>query len=276
MKGRKLIPSKIEREILFRNEASCCVCGKNNVQVHHIDGNCSNNNLKNLAVLCIEHHDQASSRSSMTKHLAASLIRKFKSDWEVRISNKRKIIRSHIILKKEDRYLIKFEIKKLIYSLPAFPNKKSTNAIIEQLYTWHTFSDSTKDILKTFSDIHWFLEGPQISIFLRRIWEFFWQFIGPKDVKMDKGDEREILIAIELIGHFGEQLIIMGENSKIFNDFFAAISSFEDFASWYKNKHIKDALKNQLMSVRKKLLEEKKYPQKSMLLNKLNGILKHY
>jgi len=89
---KKSIPPQIKREILFRNEASCCICGKNNVQIHHIDCfNNSNNDLKNLAVLCIEHHDQASSKSSMMRHLTTALVKKFKSDWEVRISKKREI-----------------------------------------------------------------------------------------------------------------------------------------------------------------------------------------
>ena len=125
MPKRKSIPPKIEREILFRNEASCCVCGKNNVQIHHIDGNHSNNELRNLAVLCIEHHDQASSKSSMTRRLSPTLIKKFKSDWEARISKKRKIARRYIRTNKEEQSFVRFEIKRLVYSLPAFPMGQS-------------------------------------------------------------------------------------------------------------------------------------------------------
>lgn len=259
---------------MFLNEASCCVCGKSNIQIHHIDGNNTNNKLKNLAVLCTEHHDQASSRSSMTRHLSAPLVRRFKSDWEVRVSKKREIARRNTIVKEEDRPFIKFEIKRLIYSLTAFPDKKTTNAVIDQLYSWHVFTDSTKNILNTFDNIRWFLKGTQISILLSRVWEFFWQFVGPEDIKMRRGDEREILIAIELIGSLGQQLIIVSEHPRVFKDFFVATRHFESFVFSYKNDHLKKALKKQLLVVQKELVESRNYPQKNILIAKINSRLK--
>lgn len=269
MLKRSSIPSKVTREVLFRNEAACCICGKGNVQIHHIDGNHSNNEMKNLAVLCTEHHDQASSRSSMTRRLAPSLVRQFKIDWEKRISRKRQIARSNVAKKKDEKIFINFEIKRLVYSLPAFKDKKSTISILDQLYSWHLFSDSTKNILEAIGYIRWFLNQIQVAIVLDRLWEFFWQFVDPKEVPMEKSDEKEILSAIGLIGDLGKQTIVMGENPRVFINLFYAMKRFEEVASWYKKSSLKQPIKNQFKEIKKELLETKRYPKKQMLLAKL-------
>ncbi|NQE44454.1 hypothetical protein C5S31_00345, partial [ANME-1 cluster archaeon GoMg2] len=59
-KYRKKIPQKIEAEILFHNDRTCCICKDSNkgVQIHHIDGDPGNNIPSNLAVVCTDCHDK--------------------------------------------------------------------------------------------------------------------------------------------------------------------------------------------------------------------------
>lgn len=269
MSKRASIPSRVIREVLYRNEAACCICGKSNVQIHHIDGNNSNNEMKNLAVLCNEHHDQASSRSSMTRRLDASLVRRFKVDWEARISRKRRIARSNVAKKRDEKAFINFEIKRLVYSLPAFSDKKSTISIFGQLYSWHLFSDTTKNILAALGYIRWFLNSIQIVIVLERLWEFFWQFVGPKDVPMNRTDEKELFSAIGLVGDLGVQTIIMGENPRVFDNLFYAMKRFEEVAANYNKPSLKNGIKNQLKKIMKELRGTRGYPKKKALLAKL-------
>lgn len=269
MLKRSSIPSRVIREVLFRNEAACCICGKSNVQIHHIDGNHSNNEMKNLAVLCSEHHDQASSRSSMTRRLDASLVRRFKVDWEARISRKRRIARSNVVKKGDEKTFINFEIKRLVYSLPAFKDKKSTISIFDQLYSWHLFSDTTKNILAALGYIRWFLSAVQIVIVLDRLWEFFWQFIDPKDVPMERSDEKELLSAIELVGDLGIQTIITGENPRVFENLFYTMKRFEDVALNYNKPSLKSGIKNQLKEIKEELRGTRGYPKKEALLARL-------
>lgn len=273
---RPHIPQKIQREILFRNEACCCICGKSNVQIHHIDRNNSNNNFNNLAVLCIEHHDAAHSKSSMTSRLSSPLIRQFKKDWEARIARKRQLARRNIIRNKDEQSFIKFEIKKLVYSLPASSDKRSTKSTIDQLYSWHLFTDSIKDILEALSDIRWFLKGSQITLVLDRLWEFFWQFVGPEDVPMSKSDEKNLFIAIELIGNFGQQIIIVEEDPRIFNNLLSAMKNFENVAFWYKKPKLKNLIKEQFTEIKKELLKTKGYPQSAVLKAKIARRIKKF
>lgn len=182
MANRGAIPQKVANEILFRNQAVCCICGKGNVQIHHIDGDHSRHSFQNLAVLCVEHHAQASSKSLMTRDLKPAFIRKCKAHWEEQVARRRQLARRNFIKKQDDQSFIRFEIKRLVYSLPAFPDKKTTNSTLEQLYHWHLFTTFTKDILNDLGYIRWFLTDSQVSIILDRLWEFFWQFVGPEDV----------------------------------------------------------------------------------------------
>jgi hypothetical protein len=274
MAETKPIPQKIANEILLRNQAACCICGESNVQIHHIDGNRTNHSFQNLAVLCIGHHNQASSKSSMTRQLKPSFIRQCKASWEEQVMRRRQLVRRNFIKKQNDQPFIRFEIKRLIYSLPAFPDKKTTNSIIEQLYHWHLFTMFTKNILEDISYIRWFLKDLQVAIVLDRLWEFFWQFVGPEDVPMNKTDEKDLLNAIDLIGDLGQQMILVNRNPHIFKNLFSAMKHFKDIAYWYKNPKLKRRIKSNFIEIRKELLDTRRYPQRKDLLGKIDKEIK--
>lgn len=82
------IPSQ-ERRLLDANGHRCCVCKRSNVglHLHHIDSDSSNTIDANLAVLCVEHHDQhhrPGKYAPATNHLelGSSELLKFKTSWE--------------------------------------------------------------------------------------------------------------------------------------------------------------------------------------------------
>ena len=270
---RANINSRTEREILFRNEAVCCVCQKTNIQIHHIDGNNSNNELKNLAVLCLDHHDRASSKSSMTRTLTPALIRQFKNDWERRVTTKRASIKRFAVKIKEEPF-VKFEIKRLIFSLPAFKDKRSTNSIFDQLYNWHLFTGYTRNIFDSFELISWFLGDEQVRILLDRLYEYFWHLIGPKDVSISQSDKRNLAEVAELIGHLGVQSVVLNSNPKVFDAFFYAIDRFIEISQWYNLKKISKIIKNALTEVRNELLDAKNYPERRKLLERISFRIK--
>lgn len=81
-KIRPPIPSSVEAAILLANRHACCVCQKIRVQIHHIDGDPTNNDLANLACLCHDHHDMATMTTSLTKKLKPNHVRSYKIQWE--------------------------------------------------------------------------------------------------------------------------------------------------------------------------------------------------
>lgn len=79
---RNPIPNRLRAELLIANQHACCICGKSNIQIHHLNGDPADNRRDNLAVLCIEHHAQATAPSGMTAKLTPSHIVTYKQIWE--------------------------------------------------------------------------------------------------------------------------------------------------------------------------------------------------
>jgi hypothetical protein len=205
----------------------------------------------------------------MTRGLTPALIRQFKTDWETRILRKRDSIKRLKQSIKEDPF-VKFEIKRLVFSLPAFKDKKTTESIFEQLYNWHLFSNYTRNIFDALESIHWFLEEEQVMILLDRVYEYFWHLVGPEEVNISKSEQRNILRVIELIGDLGEQTVILQHNPKVFNNFFYTIDKFTEISQWYNLLKIANIIKIELTNVRKELRDTKKYPERRKLIEKIN------
>ena len=76
------IPDSVRIQVLLANRHACCLCQRIDVQIHHIDGNASNNDHSNLAVLCLLHHDKVTAPPSLTASLKPAEIRTYKKSWE--------------------------------------------------------------------------------------------------------------------------------------------------------------------------------------------------
>lgn len=82
MGKRKNIPPALRSSVLLDNQHACCICGKGGVQIHHIDSDPLNNDSMNLAVLCMDHHGEATAPKGLTAKLNPEEIAKYKDRWE--------------------------------------------------------------------------------------------------------------------------------------------------------------------------------------------------
>lgn len=89
---RPPIPGPIQRNIKEKNLGVCCVCKERGlgINLHHIDGNPTNNAEDNIAVLCVKEHDQHHRPHVYNKlhhlELGAEKIKAYKSEWEQTVS----------------------------------------------------------------------------------------------------------------------------------------------------------------------------------------------
>jgi hypothetical protein len=91
-KDRIPIPESTAAEIEYLSDRTCCVCtirGKP-IQIHHIDENPANNLLDNLAVLCLECHNETMLNGGFGRKLKAIEIKKIKSEWIQRVQERRR------------------------------------------------------------------------------------------------------------------------------------------------------------------------------------------
>ena len=90
-KIRVSVPSDLVADVMFASDSTCCVCRERGkaVQVHHVDEDPSNNTLANLAVLCLECHNQTQLSGGFGRKLNAELVVKYREEWAARVSQRR-------------------------------------------------------------------------------------------------------------------------------------------------------------------------------------------
>lgn len=90
-KTRIEIPTDIAAKVMFLSDRTCCVCrsGKKPVQIHHIDENPANNNPDNLAVLCLDCHNDTMIKGGFGRKLNADQVILYRNDWLNTIKKKR-------------------------------------------------------------------------------------------------------------------------------------------------------------------------------------------
>ena len=84
---RRTVPKEIEEEVLILARRRCCVCfgldrdtQMKQGQIVHLDHDAANNELDNLAFLCLPHHDQYDSKTSQSKGLTFNEVRRFRRE----------------------------------------------------------------------------------------------------------------------------------------------------------------------------------------------------
>src|SRR3982750_4247940 len=74
--SRPHLPDSVETQVLTLSRRRCCICfglegdfSRKKDQIAHLDHDPTNNDLENLAFLCLDHHDEYDSRTSQAKGL---------------------------------------------------------------------------------------------------------------------------------------------------------------------------------------------------------------
>lgn len=79
--NRKKIPGQLKHKIMYDSQYVCCICQQQACQIHHIDGDNSNNLAENLIALCNNHHDEAHTKRQLSQNLNAEALRDAKRNW---------------------------------------------------------------------------------------------------------------------------------------------------------------------------------------------------
>ncbi|MCH8149149.1 MAG: HNH endonuclease [Planctomycetes bacterium] len=82
-KTRTPIPDALAAEVMFASDRTCCVCRDPNrkTEIHHIDGDPSNNDRSNLAVVCKDDHSEAHTKQAFARNLTPEVIRLYNESW---------------------------------------------------------------------------------------------------------------------------------------------------------------------------------------------------
>ncbi len=88
---REPIPDNVAADVLYGSNRTCCVCNEpgRSIQIHHIDGDPSNNRPENLAVLCLQCHNETEIRGGFGRQLTPPLVEKYRDEWIARVAARR-------------------------------------------------------------------------------------------------------------------------------------------------------------------------------------------
>ena len=114
---RGSIPPDVAAKVLFKSDRTCCVCrvkGKA-VQIHHIDGDKSNCDINNLAVLCLDCHTATQVSGGFHRKLDAEQIILYRNDWVSLVARERSsaLLESEMSSPSPDLELVTTELEAL-------------------------------------------------------------------------------------------------------------------------------------------------------------------
>ncbi len=85
MKHRLAVPEPVAVRLLVANQRACCICHeRKQVIIHHIDGDPSNYNDDNLAVLCLDCHSHVTGNEGFGRAYTQAEVTAHKRAWEQR------------------------------------------------------------------------------------------------------------------------------------------------------------------------------------------------
>lgn len=88
---RPTIPTALKNRLFYESQYVCVICQNNDCVIHHIDENHSNNEEKNLVVLCLKHHGEAHTERKLSKNLDAAALIDAKKKWVDSVYKKREL-----------------------------------------------------------------------------------------------------------------------------------------------------------------------------------------
>ncbi len=250
-KARKKIPSKVGTEILFHSDRTCCICRDQSkkVQIHHIDGDPSNNHPNNLAAVCIDHHDEIHKKGGVTKGFSPLLVKRYKLDWEQAVRSQR--IQQHNPLKTPlgiEKALFQFEIRKTAYEILAL-NDTDTNGIeqrLDFLYNIHLLEGLLEEENTPYKYTEQILNDLDLIVVLialgsenkacliaNKIYEFFWHFVGPERVQIEEKGIDNLRQSIETLGTIGRFSGEFSKSLKVIESVSTAFDNIWNILIWY-------------------------------------------
>ncbi|MBN1972822.1 MAG: HNH endonuclease [Sedimentisphaerales bacterium] len=243
-KMRKFIPKSCEVEVLFLNRHTCCIChdkGKD-VQIHHIDGDNSNNDISNLSILCLDCHSRVTGTRGLGKSYSSLELKLYKKEWENIIKKEHGF---HYIQKtkrvpKIERQLFVYEAKALIYRMLSAKDSNKTffETGFENLWQLAILEGIQTEIIEHLGFAFALSAISEVNkpVALAKSLPKFFGYLGnPIGVPLRKSDERDILEAIDTLEFVHDLSVEENKSYRILSAIKNALSDFIVIAINYHN-----------------------------------------
>ncbi len=92
--ARKRLSKALKLKVLHDSAYVCALCQKPGCHIHHIDGDPSNNDERNLICICTSHHDEAHTKRELSRNITQSDLIHAKSRWNATVHERRELTAS--------------------------------------------------------------------------------------------------------------------------------------------------------------------------------------
>ncbi len=248
--------------LLFRADHTCSICrqmGKD-VQIHHIDGNNSNNTITNLIVLCLDCHSRVTGNAGLGRRFTKGELTRYKRSWEQAVMDKRSVKRPIVKYKRE----LVSQIDLLICEILAVKSTKRAQELFNLLFELHLyrgFSELDKKIIEGLQHLSLMagLTSARLSeLVADTIWMMCFHYVGPKEVPITKSGKAYVfscLNALDTVGDYTSGYVRKTRATEAYCD---NILNFFDISIWYNWK----VLSNKVIDSIEKSLKSCSYGKK--------------
>lgn len=244
---RRHIAARIEDEVLFLADHTCCICrtrGKD-VHLHHIDGNTSNNARENLAVVCLDCHSSITGTRGLGRSYKPGEVRKYKRSWEQQVFASRRIHRPVARYNKELISQIDLVVCEILACEKNNRRAAELLGLLYELHLWRGNRDIDTKIIEGLRHLAVMsgLGSPRLAgMVAEKIWEMCHQFVGPRDVPMNRHDLKIVLSSVEALATLADFNCMVGHGRKAADIITKQMEAFFDVGIWYSKKSIVNAL----------------------------------
>lgn len=222
---------RLKLRVLMKNKRACCICHapEKPVQLHHIDGDRSHTVEANLAVLCLAHHDQATTglkkgQVGLGVKLTPSKVRAHKIAWEETVASEHAVSRKTTPLKKRKQleFLFEFELIKAKNEILTARRQDAIKArldyltefLIEEIVSGIPYR---KLILEAFSGMATRAAGTdRVSLpLVSSLPNLHLHLAGPDEVRMRSADRNAMLQSADVLDTVGFFGVLFSRNPKL-------------------------------------------------------------
>jgi hypothetical protein len=246
-KRRPGIPRRRTDEILFASNHTCCVCrvaGKD-VQIHHIDGNHSHNQLVNLAVVCLDCHSKVSGTRGLGKAYSSGEVRRYKRAWEQQVRESRGVHQPKIKYKTELISRVDLIVCEILALRRGNPRAKELLNTLYELHLWRGSHRIDRAIIEGLGHLALMtgLAYPQLAgPVAEKLWEMCFHLVGPDRVPMDRQDEQQVMQCVDALDTLARFNSEFGHGRRAMRDIVKTAANLFEISLWYSRRRIANAV----------------------------------
>ncbi len=251
MPQRPQIPQKTVDDLMFASDHTCCICrekGKH-VHVHHINGNTSDNNPSNLAVLCLDCHSKVTGSEGLGRRFTSGEIKKYKKTWE-------HLVRERLLGltgKQDEKSEISYFDLTVSEILAMEDRDPRINEKLKTLYELNIFKGCTDEILDSFFHLALMssMSQPQTArILAETIPDLLLHLVGPEYVPLTEQGEKQVKQATSLLGTIGRFNGEFSKNIEVIRAVCDNLLKLFEIGTWYDSEDLQNIILSELTRIK--------------------------